>query len=952
MGKLSDDILKWTLDVNGSPARKELTQVSNATNKLERDNTALGREMAKLEAHGKKGGTEWNKYKAQIEANNKTITANKNRMAELRKEVGLNNLSATELRKEMKSLKATMDRIDPNSAKWKELNSQYTAMQGRLTKIRGGMGKVNQVFGAFKKLAPWIGFGAAAAALKSMVSKAIQTRTEFSRYEAVLENTLGSQKAANKEFAMLKDFAATTPFQLNELTGSYVKLVNQGFKPTKDEMQSLGDLAGSMGKSFDQLAEAIIDAQVGENERLKEFGIRAQKHGDKISYTFKGVTTEVDNNAESIRKYILSLGDMQGVAGGMAKISETIGGAISNSADASDNLFNSIGKRLEPAMVKLLTRWTGLLNVAAKWVEIPTADKLKQEQLELNTLVHSIVSVNDNQRLRNDLISELQQNYPEFLANIDAENITNEELLLKLNDINKAYLERIRIAVNEEDIQKNEEKMQSVWKKQRELVKLINADYDRLVDNKKENATLDEKIAAIAKTSSTVQGYGSVTYASNAALANSYKDEFLKLQNKENKLTTEYNDLIKERSTLKTDEGGGTDPEIGTRKTIGIIIYEWNGKEWKKVGTVDDSKEAAKSLETANKQRILQLNEQYANEETLQKEFHARLIANELAYLQAKLNLETDEQARLDLQTQIVQKQQQYNQAIKDAIPEIINTSENVKNLNANLLEEGKLLGYMASKTSEATRNQDELSDKLMQQAQLYQETIGVISNNIFDLMSGSEDAFKSFAKNILIFALEQLKIQAELAAAGVTIQSLASPESVATFGAAGIAKAAIIVGLIEAAFAGVEGLVNKAFSGKGKKQGGFTYGDENEIVDYVHGGEWVSSAPLVQNPDVKQFIDVFEMAQRQGLSRNINTQAILASLGLGGKKSGGYANQSPIPQNPVPQMPIGAYPNIDNDKLDRIINKLENLEVKYSIEEFKQVEKSWKQQTENTGLQ
>ena len=61
------------------------------------------------------------------------------------------------------------------------------------------------------------------------------------------------------------------------MTQSYITLANRGIKPTKEEIIKLGDLASSQGKDFNQLAEAMLDAQTGEFERLKEFGIKASK---------------------------------------------------------------------------------------------------------------------------------------------------------------------------------------------------------------------------------------------------------------------------------------------------------------------------------------------------------------------------------------------------------------------------------------------------------------------------------------------------------------------------------------------------------------------------------------------------------------------------------------------------------------------------------------------------
>lgn len=178
----------------------------------------------------------------------------------------------------------------------------------------------------------------------SFISQIAQVRGEFEKAQAVLSNTLGSDTAAQQSMDMLSKFATTTPFQLTELTDAYVKLVNQGFKPTQTEMRKLGDLASSTGKGFGQLAEAIMDAQTGEFERLKEFGILASKQGDQVTFSFKGIQTQVDFTNESIRSYILSLGDMKGVAGANEKIAATIAAQISNLGDAYDRMLNQLGQ--------------------------------------------------------------------------------------------------------------------------------------------------------------------------------------------------------------------------------------------------------------------------------------------------------------------------------------------------------------------------------------------------------------------------------------------------------------------------------------------------------------------------------------------------------------------------------------------------------------------------------
>jgi len=126
----------------------------------------------------------------------------------------------------------------------------------------------------------------AVAAIWSFTNKVIDARAEYEKFNAVLTNTFQSDKVGAAALNMLTDFATKTPFQLNDLTGSFVKLVNRGFAPTMAEMTKLGDLASSQGKGFDQLTEAMLDAQTGEFERLKEFGIKASQKGQEIAYNW------------------------------------------------------------------------------------------------------------------------------------------------------------------------------------------------------------------------------------------------------------------------------------------------------------------------------------------------------------------------------------------------------------------------------------------------------------------------------------------------------------------------------------------------------------------------------------------------------------------------------------------------------------------------------------------
>jgi hypothetical protein len=225
----------------------------------------------------------------------------------------------------------------------------------------------------------------------SFGKEVLAVTAEFEKFGAVLGNTLGSNALAKLKLKEIEDFAAKTPFSVQELTASFVKLANQGFKPTGDEMRKLGDLASSTGKSFDQLAEAILDAQTGEFERLKEFGVRAQDAGDKVIFTFKGVQTTVDKSSEAIRKYVTSLGDAEGVSGSMAVISETLTGKISNLGDSWDQMLVSIGSNTAGVFSSVMSIISEAVTSITEFnKELNIASKFKIEGTLIDGLVKSV----------------------------------------------------------------------------------------------------------------------------------------------------------------------------------------------------------------------------------------------------------------------------------------------------------------------------------------------------------------------------------------------------------------------------------------------------------------------------------------------------------------------------------------------------------------------------------
>lgn len=171
----------------------------------------------------------------------------------------------------------------------------------------------------------------------------VATQRNFDKLNSSLITVTGSADNAAKAFNVLQQFAKETPYGLDQAVEGFTKLVALGLNPSKEALISYGNTASAMGKDLNQMIEAVADAATGEFERLKEFGIKASQQGDKVSFTFQGVTTTVKKNSEEIQKYLLNIGNTN-FAGAMEVRSKTLDGAISSLEDTLKGLFLSVAK--------------------------------------------------------------------------------------------------------------------------------------------------------------------------------------------------------------------------------------------------------------------------------------------------------------------------------------------------------------------------------------------------------------------------------------------------------------------------------------------------------------------------------------------------------------------------------------------------------------------------------
>jgi Tape measure protein len=201
------------------------------------------------------------------------------------------------------------------------------------------------------------------------VHELIRATQAYQDYEANLRIATKSAEGAQVAFQALQDYAQKTPYSIQQSVDAFIKLVNFGLTPSERALTSYGNTASSMGKSLDQMVQAVAQATNNHFMRLKEFGILSRQEGDKVIFTYRGVKEAVQKNASAIEEYLIRLGE-NNFAGSMAERMSKLTGVLSNLRDTWDTLMQNIMSRGPGDFVtdqfrKVLTALTDVNNYVA-----------------------------------------------------------------------------------------------------------------------------------------------------------------------------------------------------------------------------------------------------------------------------------------------------------------------------------------------------------------------------------------------------------------------------------------------------------------------------------------------------------------------------------------------------------------------------------------------------------
>lgn len=207
-------------------------------------------------------------------------------------------------------------------------------------------------------------------------------------YRLQLETATKDTQKASEIMQYAINLANKTPFEGGELVEGASKFEAMGMAAQK-WLPLAGDMAAATNKSFDQATEALIDAQTGELERLKEFGITKAKIVEQGEKMFSGVQL-VNNqgqitNQEKFNEALIAL--MQDrFAGGMEKQATTMKGlwstvtGVTKSALATITGITTDGSIRSGSALDLLKGKVQLLaGKLEEWQQNGTLDRIAQQ---------------------------------------------------------------------------------------------------------------------------------------------------------------------------------------------------------------------------------------------------------------------------------------------------------------------------------------------------------------------------------------------------------------------------------------------------------------------------------------------------------------------------------------------------------------------------------------------
>ena len=426
-------------------------------------------------------------------------------------------------------------------------------------------------------------------------------------------------------------------------------------------------------------------------------------------------------------------------------------------------------------------------NEALSDVQGKAAESISDEMSQLQLLLGVAKNESISKQEREKAIKKLNEISPEYLGNLTLENINTRDATTAVNNYTNALKENaMQKAISDK------------------MAKLYSEKMDAEATKAKFQQKLDEdKARGLWKSNLLAQS----AYKTRIAFADKSIASTQKEIDLYDKLNQKY---VKER---KTNSGTGNpvnDGDGGGNNSGGSAF----------TGGASSSKNKIDNLKIEYETELNLLRQKLLDEKITKEQFQTESSRLELEYLDRQLQaVGVDGEKRAQLTGQILEKQLSIKEAMLNTFLDVesnfIAREAELQNKanDARLRNDMKALRGIAAQNEKAYK--EEFDRRMQQKANMValgMDFANEMGNLLDGAISGNEDLVVSSIKAIINMGLDALKAQVEIAIAGVTAQELFTSGLVGV----GLARAAIKIGLIEAAFGAAKAVVGSVIGNIG----------------------------------------------------------------------------------------------------------------------------------------
>lgn len=361
-----DEVMRYSIIINGDQAQKELTELEDATRKLTATNKELKAEQARLVGQGKKNSEEYKRLSAEITQNNKVIGVNKDKMKVLQSQIGVTSLTLAQLSSKANQLRLQLRNMVPGSAQYKKLELELKEVSARMTELRTNAKATKLSIGSIADgFSKYAALGASVIATATGVVLSLQKMIDYngkladaqSNVQKTTGLTTDEVNELSKSFGLMK--TRTARIELLELAEEAGRLGITGTKNIKDFVEVANQMKVALGD--DLSTEAI--REVGKMVNIYKVGEKTGRDFKNSLLSLGSAINEVAASGANQADYLVDYMKRQAGVAAQTRLS------------AQDNIgyaatFDELGQSVEVSATAMNKVWVDMFADAATYAKI------------------------------------------------------------------------------------------------------------------------------------------------------------------------------------------------------------------------------------------------------------------------------------------------------------------------------------------------------------------------------------------------------------------------------------------------------------------------------------------------------------------------------------------------------------------------------------------------------